>query len=321
MGKKITAFILILSLCLVPLVTSCSQGAPDMAEGVVITDMAGREVTVPSDPQSICVLDAYAAPLVVMLGYGEKMPTTINAVSRDILLQSICPALADSIVVKTSGSVNAEAVLEMNTDLIILSEETYLDTDERAKIETLNIPYIVVTYTNMEEQMEVARLLGEALQAEDMAKQYIDYYQDCIDLVSEGCRDVPEEEIQTLYHSVNEATRTDYTGSLCADWIALTRVTNVSLDTQLSLEGDKAYTTLEQIYEWDPDLIICNESGVALYPSDSKVDRAPAVVSGMSLNAHRAVRWGHPSSIETPLAILAGELCSRSGSISTSGPK
>ena len=190
----------------------CGRTAPDTAEGIVITDMAGREVAVPSDPQSICVLDAYAAPLTVMLGYGEKMPTTINAVSRDILLQSICPSLADSIVVKTSGSVNAETILEMSTDLIILSEETYFDTDERAKIDTLNIPYIVVTYTNMEEQMEVARLLGEALRAEDMAERYISYYQDCIDLVSEGCESVPEEEIQRLYHSVNEATRTDYTG-------------------------------------------------------------------------------------------------------------
>jgi iron complex transport system substrate-binding protein len=241
-----------------------------------------------------------------MLGYGDRMPATINAVSRDLLLQSIAPALADSVVVKSGGSLNAETILEKKTDLIIIGIETYLDTDERAKLDVMGIPYLVVRYTNMQEQMDVVSLLGRALQAEETADAYNAYYQRCIDLVSEGSASVPAAEIRRMYHSVNEATRTDYVGSLCADWIALTRVINVSLDTDLSFEEDKAYATLEQIYAWDPDLIICNESGVADYIlSDSKWQGLRAVINQTVYQIPIGIsRWGHPTSVETPLAIL-----------------
>lgn len=308
--KRIISAVLILFCFILPF-SSCTQNVEVPDAGIVITDMAGREVTVPNDPTSISVLDAYAAPIVVMLGYGDKMPTTINSVGRNLLLQSICPELADSVIVKNSGSINAETMLEMGTDLVIISLDTYMDTDECAKLDAMGIPYIVVYYTNMEEQMEVVNLLGKALQVEEMAQAYVDYYQSCINLVSGGSQLIPEEDLESLYHCVNEATRTDYVGSLCADWISLTRVTNVSLNTELSNEGDKAYATLEQIYSWDPDLIICNESGVADYIlSDSKWAGLRAVIDDNVYQIPIGIsRWGHPTSVETPLAILwLGEL-------------
>ena len=305
MKRKIISISLVV-LCAVLLLSSCARMVPDETDGITVTDMAGREVTVPSDPQSVCVLDAYAAPVVVMLGYGDKMPTTINAVGRNLLLQSICPALENAVNVKNSGTINAETILEKGTDLMIIGIETYLNTDEKAKVETLGIPYIVVSYTSMADQMDVVTLLGEALQNENMAEKYVDYYQSCIDLVENGVPESDDDSEIQLYHSVNEAVRTDYPGSLCADWIALMNVTNVSLGTTLDMTEDKAYATLEQIYTWDPDIIICNESGVADYIlTDSKWQGLRAVIDENVFQIPIGLsRWGHPTSVETPLAIL-----------------
>lgn len=305
MRKKLIPVILIV-LCIGIMLTSCAKNVSNVLDGIQVTDMAGREVTVPKDPQSICVLDAYAAPVVVMLGYGDKMPSTINAVSRNLLLQSICPSLKNAAIVKTSGTVNAEAVLKLKTDLIIIGDDTYSSTDERAKLDTLGIPYIVVKYVSMAEQMAVVTLLGEALQSQDMADKYVRYYRNSIDLVSDGVSKIPEDAAIRLYHSVNEAARTDYPGSLCADWIALMNVINVSLDTQLNMMEDKAYATLEQIYKWDPDIIIANESGIADYIlTDSKWQGLRAVIDKKVFQIPIGLsRWGHPTSIETPLAIL-----------------
>ena len=305
MKKRLISISLIV-LCAIMFLSSCAQNVPDTEDGITITDMAGREVTVPSDPQSICVLDAYAAPIVVMLGYGEKMPTTINAVSRNLLLLSICPALENAVNVKNGGSINAETILEKGTDLMIIGIETYQNTDEKAKVETLNIPYIVVSYTSMNDQMAVVSLLGRALGNEDMAQKYVAFYQSCIDLAEDNVPESSEEDAARLYHSVNEAVRTDYPGSLCADWIALMNVTNVSLDASLSMTEDKAYATLEQIYAWDPDVIICNESGVADYIlTDSKWQGLRAVTDENVFQIPIGLsRWGHPTSVETPLAIL-----------------
>jgi iron complex transport system substrate-binding protein len=304
--KKHLLQVIAIIFCISLILPACARKTPEPAQGIKITDMAGRDVTVPVKAQSICVLDAYAAPVAVMLGYGEKMPSAINAVSRNLLLQSICPALKAAVVVKTGGAINAEMILKLKTDLIIVGDETYSSAEDKAKLDTLGIPYIVVRYSSMTDQMEVVTLLGEALQNEDMALQYVGNYQKCIDLMKEGIPEIPENQMIRLYHSVNEAARTDYPGSLCADWISLMNVNNVSLYTKLSMTEDKAYATLEQIYSWDPDIIIANESGVADYIlTDSKWQGLRAVINknvwqipiGLS-------RWGHPTSIETPLAIL-----------------
>lgn len=287
------------------MLTACGNVARDTQEGIVVTDMIGRSVTVPTDPQSISVLDPYAAPLVVMLGYGDRMPTTINAVRRNILLQSIAPPLAEAVIAKSGGTVNAETILAHQTDLIIVGAETYISADEKAKLDVLDIPYIVVSYSSMADQLAVVDLLGVALQNVDMAQQYISYYQQCIDLVTSGVPEFPTDDLR-LYHSVNEATRTDYQGSLCTDWIELMNVTNVSLEATLNMTQDKAYATLEQIYLWDPEIIICNESGVADYIlTDSKWQGLGAVIDKEVFQMPIGLsRWGHPTSIETPLAIL-----------------
>lgn len=298
--------VIALLLCLGVILSSCVGTRSEEKDGVLITDMLGRAVVVPEDPKSICVLDAFAAPAVVMLGYGDRMPSTINAVSRNLLLQSISQALESAVVVKTSGSVNAEMILKLNTDLVIIGADMYASTDERAKLDTLGIPYIVLKYDSMEEQMAVVTLLGQALEKEDVADRYVSYYENCIDRVSNGVSALQLATKMKLYHSVNEAARTDYPGSLGADWIGLCGVQNVSLDTQLNMTEDKAYATLEQIYSWDPDIIIANESGVADYIlTDNKWQGLHAVISGDVYQIPIGLsRWGHPTSIETPLAIL-----------------
>jgi len=110
----------------------------------------------------------------------------------------------------------------------------------------------------------------------------------------------------TVYHSVNEAVRTDIADSLPAEWIEITGAVNVSVDEELKISGDKSFAALEQIYLWDPDIIIANEAGVPEYMLSNeqwaalravKERRVYQIPNGIS-------RWGHPGSIETPLAIL-----------------
>ena len=84
-------------------------------------------------------------------------------------------------------------------------------------------------------------------------------------------------------------------------------MTNVSLESgTLRTEGDKAYTTLEQIYAWDPDIIVCNEAQVDDYIlTDEKWQGLSAVTAGRVYQIPIGVtRWGHPTSVETPLALM-----------------
>ncbi len=304
MRKRIISIILIL--CTVMLLCSCAPSVPAAADGMrTVTDCAGRTVEVPSDPRSICCVCPFSGPLVVMFGYGGRLTSTCNNVVRSRLLDAMCPGISEVPVVKSSGSINGEAVLELGTDLIIVNDGAYEVDDERTKLDSMGIPYIVIGFSDLETQLDAITVLGRALGAEEEAQRYTDWCRGVYRDVSEAVSAYDGEPVR-LYHSVNEAVRTDYYGSICAEWIAMTGADNVSVGSELNREGDKAYTTLEQIYEWDPDKIICNEAGVDDYIlTDDKWAGLSCVRDGEVYQIPVGVsRMGHPTSTETPLALM-----------------
>ena len=305
MNRRILPAFLALCLFAAILCGCASISGQTAADTITVTDCAGRTVTVPKDPQSICCVCPFSGPIIVMCGYGDRVTTSCNNMTRSNLLTMICPGIADAVVVKSSGSVNAEAVLEYGTDLIFVNAGTYEAAEERAKLDSLGIPYVVVGFSDLECQLEAMLVIGRALGAEDKARDYVDWcrgvYADVQDALS-GDLGEPAD----LYHAVNEAVRTDYAGSICDEWITMTNVHDVSLGSDLTVEGGKAYTTLEQIYAWDPDLIICNEAGVDDYIlSDEKWAGLRCVREGSVYQIPVGIsRMGHPTSTETPLALM-----------------
>lgn len=306
MKKTFLSIVLLLSL-ICTLLNGCTSGTSLQTEEntITITDTVGRTVEVPEAPESICCICPFSGPFLVMLGVGEHVTSACNNMLRSNLLCAMCPELSEAIVVKSSGSVNAEAVIDLDTDLIFVNGEMYETPEERAKLDSMDIPYVVITFENLSSQLDAILVIGQALGEEDKAQEYVDWCNSVYDDVQNSLANVSASPIR-LYHAVNEATRTDYPGSICAEWIAMTGVENVSLDSNLDREGNKAYTTLEEIYNWDPDMIICNEAGVDDYiltddkwagltcVEEEKVYQIPVGIS----------RMGHPTSCETPLALM-----------------
>ena len=304
MTKRFLSLLIAAALILCTL-TACGEAPVVSASGITVTDCVGRTVTVPKDPVSICTLCPFSGHMAILLGVGERITSTVNNISRSELIGEICPSVKNASVVKSSGSVNAEEILRLETDLILVNESTYINNDEKAKLDAIGVPYVVIGFETIAQQFDAVRVLGKALQNEAEAEAYLGWFQSVIDLLDANLADVSDP--PRLYHSVNEAVRTDAAGSYCAEWIAHTKAVNVSAagDT-LRIDGSKAYTTLEQIYAWDPDLIVCNEAQVDDYIlTDSKWQGLRAVTEGRVYQIPVGVtRWGHPNSIETPLAML-----------------
>ena len=305
MTKRVLSrlFCIVLTLCLL---SSCG-GVPTerAAGGVTVTDSLGREVTVPANAVSICTVCPFTGQMAILLGAGDRITSTVNNVSRSELLCEICPSIRSASVVTSGGSINAEEILRLGTDLIFVNESTYKNDDEKAKLDAIGVPCVVIGFETIDEQFEAVRVIGKALGKEEKAETYLDRFRAAIDLVDTTLADVTDP--PRLYHSVNEAVRTDEAGSYCAEWISHTKAVNVSTaGGALRAEGSKAYTTLEQIYAWDPDLIVCNEPMVDDYIlTDSKWQGLRAVTQERVYQIPVGVtRWGHPNSVETPLALL-----------------
>ncbi|MDD4334280.1 MAG: ABC transporter substrate-binding protein [Desulfotomaculaceae bacterium] len=273
---------------------------------VTVTDFIGRQVAVPDQVERIGCLYAFSGHAVTMLGRGADIVAVVEGLKRDVIMRELCPGIVDALVPASGGAVNVEELLNARPDLVFIRSETAANEGEAAKLQKTGIPYLVVDYRNMKEQMDIVEMIGQAIGKKERALQYNEYYQRCIDRVQERVQEIPPGERVRVYHSINEATRTDARDTLPADWTQAAGAINVSVNEELKFLEDKYFAGLEQILLWDPDVIIVNEAGVADYMmtntqwsslgavKEHKVYQMPIGIS----------RWGHPGSLETPLAIL-----------------
>ncbi|MGI6128862.1 MAG: ABC transporter substrate-binding protein [bacterium] len=279
---------------------------PGEQDGITVTDCVGRKVQVPAQVERIACLSPESGHAMAMFGLGDKVVAATGGMRRDVLLTEMYPHIKDLPAPKTSGVINIEELLSTNPDMVFVRSDTASNEAEMEKMQKTGIPFLVVDYVDIKRQQYTLDMMGQALGVRDKAEAYNDYYCRIVEMVTDRLADIPPEKRVRLYHSVNEALRTDAQGTLPADWIQVAGAINVSVGQDLKLYEGDYYASLEQILLWDPEVIICNEPGVANYilsheqwaPLQAvKANKVWQLPIGIS-------RWGHHSSLETPLAIL-----------------
>ena len=315
-ASRINARIMTLMLCLALLVmtavlfSSCgrTETPPPAAATVTVTDCVGRSVTVPKGSARIAALDSFAGEAMVLAGAGSQMCACPGGVRSDVILQEIYPKLVDVPAAASSGAVNIEALTEAGAELAIIKESMYESGGETAKFDKLGIPYIVIGYTTMEEQIDALKLIGSVCggEAEERMERITDYYEQTIKTVQNHTNKIPENERIRVYHSINEIVRTDGKDSIGTDWIQTAGAINVSVELDTRLENNDYKSSLEQIYAWDPDVVICNAADTTDYMyTDSKWTGLRAVrEKQVKTIPVGATRWGQRGSVETYFAML-----------------
>lgn len=304
--KRILAVTLMLVLCC----TACTGKAEvpaTQSTGKMVTDCAGRTVSILESTDRIACLYAYTGHVAVLLGCEDQIVAVVDGLKRDALMQQKIPDIDEMPCPYNSGSINVEELAATNPDMILLRASNLQDAGEMEKLDGLGIPYAVVEYVTMDDQMESITVMGEILGREEQAEAYLQYYRDTLDMVRQRLADLPDSEKKTVYHSVNEVVRADIPGTLSYEVLEAAGCINVVTDAEeLQLDGDKGYVTVEQIYVWDPDVILANEpSAVEYFRTDEKFIGLRAVQEGNVLQLPVGIsRWAHPGSLESPLATL-----------------
>lgn len=274
---------------------------------ITVTDSIGRQVVIPAKVERIACLYAFSGHVVAMLGKSSNIVAVVDGLKRDVLLTDIAPDIKNARVPTSSGAINIEELLNTRPDIAFISSDTAQNEGEVEKLRKTKIPYLVVDYRNISEQQFAIQMIGQAIGAGDRALSYNAYYQSCVERIQEKVKDIPQKDRVKVYHSVNEATRTDVADTLPADWLNIVGANNVSVGESLRVvKGNKYIASLEQILLWNPQVILVNEAGVDDYirenPQWSNIN---AVKNGKVYQMPNGVsRWGHPGSLETPLAIL-----------------
>lgn len=305
MRKRI--FLIGLILMLAFSLAACGGQEQTSEHTKTITDCMGRTVEIPEDPQRVACLYASTAHMMAMLDEQDKIVGAPNGVKSDVLMQMKYPEIEEIATPYQEGSINVEELLRIEADLALIRYATAEDEGETEKLDELGIPYVVVDYLSIEELETAILVMGEVFNKEDRARKYIEFGRETMNLVSKRLKDVPKNGRPSVFHSVNEAIRTDGKGDICVEIMNLAGVKNAAAEHGVKAGGDKTYTTLEEIYNWEPDAFLANEYSVTDYIlSDSKWAGLNAVKEKKVYTLPvGATRWCHPGSMEAHMGVLA----------------
>ena len=305
--KQNVVISIILALIMVFSITGCGGDSGSAQADRTVTDCLGRQVEIPDDPQNVACLYATAAHMMAMLDEGEKIVGCPNGVKSDVLMQMKYHGITETATPHQEGSVNAEELLRIDKDLALVSYSLAASEGEMEKLDDMGIPYVVLDYTSIEELRTAIKVAGEVFDKQDRAEAYLKFFDDTLTMVDERLADVDMKNKPEVYHSVNEAVRTDPEGSICGEIMERAKVEDVSIAKGTLSTGKNAYVTLEEIYNWDPDAFIANEYSVTDYIlSDSKWSGLTAVKNkDVYTLPVGATRWCHPGSMEAHMGVLA----------------
>jgi iron complex transport system substrate-binding protein len=282
------------------------SGVFAVESGNMVVDSLGRHVIIPKTVERIGCMYAFTGHVVAMLGKADKIVAVSNGLKRDILLTDMFPAIQRAVVPKFQGAINIEELTGAKPDIVFIQAQTGQDSSMAEKLNACGLTWIAVDFHNMAQQREVIAMIGKVIGATEKADEYNRYYTSCIDRVHQVIAETTLKNRLRVYHSTVEPNRTSLKNSLSSDWINAAGVINVTAQESAGLFNGNDQAGMEQILLWNPDIVLANEPGVAdvirKSPQWSPVEavknnRVYQLPIGIS-------RWGHPGSLETPLAIL-----------------
>ena len=264
---------------LLTLLCGCSPYSGRPAGNVrEITDLVGRKQNVPVDPRRIAAITGPSYEMVFMLGGKDRIAIVKGGHTVNFPLALLTnPAMANyaSIGANPSASVNIEDYLRRDIDMVI-----YYDNGvELKKFAAVDMPAIVLTLnTGFHETMDevMAQTIEEYIEfstaavgilAEILGGEALDRYAawkkyctEKMTMLYMRARDLPDEKRKTVYWGNTWGENIMSTYSLMTRhyeiWLSGGRLVGPLTGT-----GNFPEVTAEQLFAWDPDIIVVDNHG------------------------------------------------------------
>lgn len=239
--KRFLAMLLALSLALS--LTVCVQ-----AEPVVLTDMAGREVSIEAVPERIVSGYYISTSTLIALGIQDKLVGIEAKADKRPIYKLSAPELIELPNVGTAKEFNLEGCLALEPDLVILP----LKLKSAAQtLEELGIPVLLVNPESQEQLMEMVAMLGDATGTADRANELVSYIE-AQEAALAGL--LADAGTPTVYLGGNSSLLSTAGQAMYqSDMIVRAGGVNVAAEIEDTYWVDISY---EQLLAWDPDYII-----------------------------------------------------------------
>ena len=258
--------------------TQATEAQQQENQDKTVVDLMGREVKVPEEVQKIAAIAGPTYEMVFMLGSGDEIAMVKSGHTDSYPLANLTNPRLETLAglaANPSSSVNIEDYLKHDIDLVV-----YYDNEiELKKFDAVDMAAIVVSKnTGLIASLEEAKsltidqfiekltqpldILSTALNTEEARSEYEtwrDYCDEKLRMVYERTKDIPMEERQTVYwgNTWGEEIRSTY--ALKNRWYEV----NLAGGQLIGPEENSNFpeVTAEQLYSWDPDIILVDNHG------------------------------------------------------------
>lgn len=293
-----------------------AEAETENTETRTIIDHTGAEVTLPKEMHRIVISSILPLPSVYCLfrGSAEDIigihPSSMAAAKNSYLI-NVFPELAnaDTSFVE-NGEVNVEQLLTLDPDVVFYSAA---NTEERAMYDNAGIPAVgfsttIADYDCVETYAAWIKLFGEIYGESETANEIIADGRKTAEEIKAVTDKIPADErpnVLILFSYDDGVIKAGGSDFFAKYWIETAGGNNVAA----ALKGS-AEVNMEQIYEWDPDIIL-----ITNFSSHLPEDLLNNTVEGNDWSNVKAVkegkvykyplgmyRWFPPAS-DTPLVL------------------
>lgn len=300
--KKLTTLALTLLLIAALSLTACAQSA-----GRVFTDSTGREVTVDREISRIAV----TGPLgqIVVFAIAPDMyvgiPNAWNDAAREFLDEQYVNLPVIGQLYGSKGELNLEELLKAAPQVVIDIGEpkSSIAEDMDTLTEQTGIPFVHIS-AYIDRMDETYAMLGELLGREEEAR-----------VLSETCMRIYNRAAEMMEH-VQKANLLYVTGAKGLNVLAKggfqstvidMMSNNLAVVENVSSKGTGNEVDMEQILNWNPDVIIFSEDSIYDTVGEDPIWQS---VSAIANNAYYEVPFGpynwlaQPASVQRLLGIM-----------------
>ena len=254
--KKLLSVILCFAMVFaVVSISGCSDNSDlPNAEKRTVVDMLGKEVQIPATVENYSVLYSSAVPICGMLDKDfEHMHICPKGYAEWI--NEIFPEVYSHATIVDKKAVTAEEIIDSGAQVVFWSQSYNEEVVEA--LEKVGIACVNVKISDEQSAIKVTQIIADVFgtdYAKSQAAKYIDLMkkarQDAVDLVA----NIPEEDIPTVLVLGGADTLEAFTAeSYEYYWASQLRFDYILPPGE---ETQKVNLTMEQIYEYDPDIII-----------------------------------------------------------------
>jgi len=279
------------------------QNATQTGATRTITDMSGKNVTVPVTINKI-VVTCYggASNEIVVLGASDKIVGQPSMQAFPVLVK-MYPSLNNTVNAGSFNNVNVEQILKLNPDIVVAGKTS---TQGNLAITKAGIPVVTVSIGsgNVSALMTEFKMMGKLLDNENQSNALVSYWNDRLQMINDRLSNVSPDQRKTVYYMLGGFTHTNG-GNLWGQSF-ITAAGGINVAQNFGPGEDLNY---EQLLSWNPDVIIIssnegNFTTIAQVQNNTQLSGLNAVKNGQLYECPiGAFWWDRPS----PEAILGIE--------------